>query len=121
MWLEGFIGSSLRVASDGQRHKDRKGDRIVKRPKLLCVDSHSTHIGIDRIDVVLLSHFHDDHVIGVPMLQRLYATQCWAAESFADLVEDPAAHGFPCTSPVPIKVDRRIGFGGKSMSFTWPR
>ena len=80
-----------------------------RRPLLHSVDELNKRFGIDRIDVVLLSHFHDDHVIGVPMLQRVYGTQCWAAESFADLIEHPTAHSYPCTSPVPMKVDRRIG------------
>jgi glyoxylase-like metal-dependent hydrolase (beta-lactamase superfamily II) len=64
--------------------------------------------GIDRIDVVLVSHFHDDHVCGIPVLQRLFGTECWAAENFADLIEHPEAHCFPCNWPVPIQVDRRI-------------
>ena len=33
--------------------------------------------GIERIDVVLVSHFHDDHVCGIPLLQRLFDTPCW--------------------------------------------
>ncbi len=80
-----------------------------RRPLLHSVDALKKQFGIDRIDVVLLSHFHDDHVIGVPMLQRLYGTECWAADTFADLVEQPQAHTFPCTMTAPIKVDRRFG------------
>jgi glyoxylase-like metal-dependent hydrolase (beta-lactamase superfamily II) len=64
--------------------------------------------GIDRIDMVLVSHFHDDHVAGIPVLQRLFGTECWAAENFADLLEHPDAHCFPCTWPKPIRVDRRL-------------
>lgn len=65
--------------------------------------------GADRLDVVLVSHFHDDHVAGIPLLQRLHGTQCWASEAFADLLEHPEAHCFPCNWPQPIKVHRRIG------------
>lgn len=64
--------------------------------------------GIDRIDVALISHFHDDHVCGVPLLQRLFGTECWAPDTFADLLEQPDAHCFPCDWPQPIKVQRRI-------------
>lgn len=64
--------------------------------------------GIERIDVALISHFHDDHVSGVPLLQRLHGTQCWASEAFADLLEYPDAHCFPCDWPQPIRVDRRL-------------
>ena len=64
--------------------------------------------GIDRIDVVLVSHFHDDHVCGIPVLQRVFGTECWAAECFADLLEQPEAHCFPCDWPVASQVQRRI-------------
>ncbi len=64
--------------------------------------------GIERIDTVLVSHYHDDHVCGIPVLQRLHGTKCWAAENFADLLERPDAHAFPCDWPEPIRVDRRL-------------
>lgn len=64
--------------------------------------------GIDRIDVALISHFHDDHVCGVPLLQRLYNTECWATETFADLLASPEKHNFPCDWPQPIRIDKRI-------------
>jgi glyoxylase-like metal-dependent hydrolase (beta-lactamase superfamily II) len=65
--------------------------------------------GVERLEAVLVSHFHDDHVSAIPVLQRLYGTECWAAESFADLLATPAAHRFPCNSPTPIRIDRKIG------------
>jgi glyoxylase-like metal-dependent hydrolase (beta-lactamase superfamily II) len=68
--------------------------------------------GIDRIDVALLSHFHDDHVCGVPVLQRLHGTECWASEAFADLLEHPEAHCFPCDWPTPCRIDRRLPVEG---------
>lgn len=64
--------------------------------------------GIDRVDMVLVSHFHDDHVAGIPVLQRLFGTECWAAENFADLLEQPEAHCFPCTWPKPITVHKHL-------------
>lgn len=64
--------------------------------------------GADRIDVVLVSHFHDDHVCGIPLLQRLFETECWAADNFADLLEHPEAHCFPCTWHQPCRVNRRF-------------
>lgn len=72
--------------------------------------------GIDRVDVVLVSHFHDDHVCGIPVLQRLHATECWAAENFADLLEQPEAHCFPCNWPVPARINRRLRL---DEPFTW--
>ena len=80
----------------------------TRRALLHGLDGLKKHFGIDRIDVALISHFHDDHVCGVPVLQRLFGTECWAGENFADLLEHPEAHCFPCNWPVPIKVNRRL-------------
>lgn len=60
-----------------------------RRPLLHGLDPLRERFGIDRIDVVLLTHFHDDHVNAVPMLQRLQGTRCWAGRNFAHLVADP--------------------------------
>jgi glyoxylase-like metal-dependent hydrolase (beta-lactamase superfamily II) len=81
-----------------------------RRALLHSLDALKSNFGIDRIDVALISHFHDDHVCGVPLLQRVFGTECWAAEAFADLLAEPDAHCFPCDWPQPIRIDRRIGF-----------
>ncbi len=60
--------------------------------------------GIDQIDAVLVTHFHDDHVCGIPELQRRFQTKCFASETFAHILADPEAYAFPCTWPEPIQV-----------------
>jgi len=70
-----------------------------RRALLHGLTSLNTQFGIDRIDVALISHFHDDHVCGIPILKRLFDTQVWAAENFAFLHEHPEAHCFPCNWP----------------------
>ena len=79
-----------------------------RRPLLHGIEALERQFGIDRIDVALISHFHDDHVCGLPLLQRLFGTEVWAAENFADLIAHPEAHCFPCNWPQPARVDRRI-------------
>ena len=46
-----------------------------RRPLLHGLEPLRERFGIDRIDVVLLTHFHDDHVNAVPMLQRLHIAE----------------------------------------------
>lgn len=87
-----------------------------RRALLHGLDGLKRQFGIERIDVVLVSHFHDDHVCGIPVLQRLYGTECWAAENFADLLEYPEAHCFPCNWPVATCVNRRLPL---DQPFTW--
>ena len=79
-----------------------------RRPLLHGLEALQRQFGIDRIDVALISHFHDDHVCGLPLLQRLFGTEVWAAENFADLIAHPEAHCFPCNWHQPARVDRRI-------------
>jgi glyoxylase-like metal-dependent hydrolase (beta-lactamase superfamily II) len=72
--------------------------------------------GTDRIDTVLGSHFHDDHVNGIPMLQRLFGAEVWAGENFADILEDPLQYDRPCLWHEPIRVHRRLPLGE---TFQW--
>ncbi|MBV9469794.1 MAG: MBL fold metallo-hydrolase [Abitibacteriaceae bacterium] len=87
-----------------------------RRPLLHSLPALRERFGIEHIDVVLVSHFHDDHVCGIPLLQRLFGTECWAAENFADLLMEPQAHCFPCNWPMPIQVQRRLPL---DQTFTW--
>src|SRR5919198_1933127 len=67
--------------------------------------------GARALDVVLVTHYHDDHVVAIPLLQRVYGSKCWVPEWFADVVEQPDEFAFPCTWPVPVRVDRRLEEG----------
>jgi len=63
-----------------------------------------TQFSIERIDVAVVTHFHDDHICGIPALQRLFGTRCWAGENFAHILSEPMGYSFPCTWPEPIDV-----------------
>jgi glyoxylase-like metal-dependent hydrolase (beta-lactamase superfamily II) len=75
-----------------------------RRSKLHGLAGLKEQFGIDGLDLVIPTHFHDDHVSGIPLLQRLYGTQCWVGENYARILADPAGYNFPCTWPEPIKV-----------------
>jgi glyoxylase-like metal-dependent hydrolase (beta-lactamase superfamily II) len=79
-----------------------------RRPLLHSLDALKAETGIDRVDVALISHFHDDHVCGVPLLQRLFGTECWATDAFSHLLSEPDKHNFPCNHPMPMRIDRTI-------------
>jgi glyoxylase-like metal-dependent hydrolase (beta-lactamase superfamily II) len=80
----------------------------TRRALLHSIDAMKRELGRDRIDVVMLSHFHDDHTCGVPLLKRLFGAELWVPENFADLMERPDAHCFPCNWHAPMRVDRRL-------------
>jgi glyoxylase-like metal-dependent hydrolase (beta-lactamase superfamily II) len=59
------------------------------------------------------SHYHDDHLAGVPWLQRKHGAQAWIHHTFADIVSEPARHDLPCLLAEPIRVDRVLADGDR--------
>jgi glyoxylase-like metal-dependent hydrolase (beta-lactamase superfamily II) len=82
-----------------------------RRPLLHGLSGLRKRFGAERIDTVLVTHYHDDHVNGIPLLQRLFGTEAWAAERFADLLERPERYDRPCLWHEPIPVARRLPCG----------
>jgi glyoxylase-like metal-dependent hydrolase (beta-lactamase superfamily II) len=91
-------------------------DRASRRPWLYTVPALKAQFGVKKIDVVLPTHYHDDHVAGCNLLCRVEGTQVWAAENFADILEHPAHYDLPCLWYDPIVVDRRLPL---SQPFRW--
>ena len=67
--------------------------------------------GATSIDTCPVSHFHDDYVNGIPLLQRVFGTEVWAGRQFSDLLEHPARYDRPCLWHEPIKVTNHIPNG----------
>ena len=82
-----------------------------RRPILHGISGLKKRFGIDHIDTTLVSHFHDDHVNGIPMLQRLYGTKVWAGTQFSRLREEPMRYDRPCLWHEPIPVANHIPNG----------
>ena len=83
----------------------------TRRTLLHSLEALKEHTGALRIDTVLASHYHDDHIGGVHLLQRLFGTELWAGENFADLLAHPADYDRPCLWPEPLSVSRRLPLG----------
>lgn len=72
--------------------------------------------GYTRVDTVLVTHHHDDHIAGIPLLQRLFNSEVWAGENFADILERPERYDRPCLWYEPIPVVRKLPLG---IPFEW--
>ena len=73
--------------------------------------------GVTDIDLVLITHIHDDHTAGVPYLIRHEAAQAWALDEVAQVLENPAAWcSTPCTLSTPIPITRKFQDGDR---FQW--
>ena len=86
-------------------------DRASRRPLLYTLPALKSQFGVQKIDVMLPTHYHDDHVAGCNLLRRVEGTQVWAAENFADILEHPAHYDLPCLWYDPISVDRCLPLG----------
>jgi len=82
-----------------------------RRPFLHGIAGLKKRFGISRVDAVVVSHYHDDHVNGIPMLQRLFGTELWAPGSCADILERPARYDRPCLWHEPMQVHRVLADG----------
>lgn len=67
--------------------------------------------GVKSIEVVIPTHYHDDHTCGIPHLQKRYGVELWALDQMTNILENPHEYNVPCLLPYPMKVDRRIADG----------
>ncbi len=88
-------------------------DRGGRRPWLYTLETLKRVHGVEHIDAVIPTHYHDDHVAGFNLLREVEGTEVWVPDNFASILEEPARHDLPCLWFDPIPVDRRLPMGGK--------
>ncbi|MFC6993354.1 MBL fold metallo-hydrolase [Haladaptatus sp. GCM10025707] len=97
----------------GREREDMERMRFVEHH----LDELREEWGVTDFDVVIPTHIHDDHTVGIPHLQRHYDVDCWSLDEVAKVIEDPAAwSAMPCVIPEPIDVARTFTDGA---TFTW--
>jgi glyoxylase-like metal-dependent hydrolase (beta-lactamase superfamily II) len=64
------------------------------------------------VDVVVPTHYHDDHVAGFNLLRQVEGTHSWVPDTFAEVLERPSRYDLPCLWYDSIPVDRRLPVGG---------
>jgi glyoxylase-like metal-dependent hydrolase (beta-lactamase superfamily II) len=90
--------------------------RAARRPLLNSILALRRDGRAERVEVVLPTHYHDDHVAGINLLRDVEGAEVWAPENFADILEDPGRYDLPCLWYDPIRVDRRVPLGEP---FSW--
>ncbi|MFC5648849.1 MBL fold metallo-hydrolase [Paenibacillus solisilvae] len=83
-------------------------DRSSRRPSIRPIEQLKKRYNLTQIDVVMPTHYHDDHIAGFNLLRDVEGTKTWVAESFADLLENPSDYDVPCIWYDPIPVDRKL-------------
>jgi glyoxylase-like metal-dependent hydrolase (beta-lactamase superfamily II) len=92
------------------------GDRAGRRPWLASIPALKRGFGVTRISVALPTHYHDDHVAGLPLLREVEGTEIWSPANVAPILADPMEHDLPCLWFDPISSDRVLPLGE---SFRW--
>jgi glyoxylase-like metal-dependent hydrolase (beta-lactamase superfamily II) len=67
--------------------------------------------GVSKFEAVLPSHYHDDHINGIPYLQRQLGVECWCYENMREILENPRGELIGCVLPTPIQVQRTFRDG----------
>jgi glyoxylase-like metal-dependent hydrolase (beta-lactamase superfamily II) len=80
--------------------------RATRRPLLASVQALRRDHGIDRVEVALPTHYHDDHVAGFNLLREVQGTRVWAPAHIAPVLAAPTRWDLPCLWFDPIPVDR---------------
>ncbi|WP_375432537.1 ROK family protein [uncultured Friedmanniella sp.] len=91
-------------------------DRAARRPWLASLPALKATYGVRAVTVALPTHYHDDHVAGMPLLREVEGTEIWAPANVAPVLADPWREDLPCQWFEPIHADRVLPLGE---SFRW--
>lgn len=86
-------------------------DRSSRRPLLGSLRALRRDFGVQNVEVVVPTHYHDDHVAGINLLRDVEGTQVWAGSTVAPLLQDPQRYDMPCLWYDPTPVDRVLPEG----------
>lgn len=81
-------------------------DRAARRAWLPSLRALKRDFGVDRVEVAIPTHYHDDHVAGFNLLRGVEGTQIWAEAGIAAIMEDPDRYDLPCLYHDAIATDR---------------
>jgi glyoxylase-like metal-dependent hydrolase (beta-lactamase superfamily II) len=86
-------------------------EREARRALLWPLAALRRDHGVERIEAVVPTHYHDDHVAGLDLLRDVEGTEVWAPENVAPILLDPSRYDLPCLWFEPIWVDRVLTLG----------
>ena len=103
-----FGAPNFALFSPANRHFE-DGERV--RFMEHSLDRLRRQYGVTQIEAVLPSHYHDDHINGIPYLQQQLGVECWAYENMREILENPRGELIGCVLPTPIQVHRTFRDG----------
>ncbi|GAA1597519.1 hypothetical protein GCM10009804_62460 [Kribbella hippodromi] len=88
------------------------GPRHLVRPWLPSVRALQRDYGIERVEVAIPTHYHDDHVAAFNLMREVHGTEVWASSPVAHVLENPKHYDLPCLWYEPIPCAQHIPNGG---------
>ncbi|MEW9549133.1 MBL fold metallo-hydrolase [Nonomuraea sp. NPDC050783] len=85
--------------------------RAARRPWLASLPALRERYGVTEIEVAVPTHYHDDHVAGMPLLRDVEGTRIWVPSHIAPVLAAPRHHDLPCQWFDPIPADRVLELG----------
>lgn len=86
------------------------GERAATRPLLASVEALKRR-GVERVETVVTTHYHDDHVAGINLLREVEGAEVWSPANVAPILEHPGELDLPCLWYEPVPVDRVLPLG----------
>ncbi|TDW98089.1 MBL fold metallo-hydrolase [Kribbella sp. VKM Ac-2566] len=87
------------------------GPRHVVRPWLPSLRALRRDYGIERVEVAIPTHYHDDHVAAFNLMREVHGTEVWASSPVAHVLENPTHYDLPCLWYEPIPCVQHIDNG----------
>lgn len=91
-------------------------DRAARCVWLPSLRALKRDFGVRRIETVIPTHYHDDHVAGFNLLRAVEGTEVWAEAGIAAILSDPRRYDLPCLYHDAIATDRILL---TEQAFTW--
>ena len=88
----------------------------ARRPWLYTLPKLLSQYGVSGIDAVIPTHYHDDHVAGIPLLREVYGAELWATDNVVNVLASPERYRLPCLWFEGMAADRSLPLG---QSFAW--
>ncbi len=74
------------------------------KPELF--DELRERYGVTGVDAVVVSHFHGDHIAGIPRLVEEFGSEVWVLDAEAHILEHPENYAMSFGTRMPLRPDR---------------
>jgi glyoxylase-like metal-dependent hydrolase (beta-lactamase superfamily II) len=91
-------------------------DKAARRPWLPSLRALKRDFGVQRVEVAIPTHYHDDHVAGFNLLRGVEGTEIWSEAGIAEIMADPERYDLPCLYHDAVATDRVLPL---EEPFTW--